>query len=230
MSIAVSVFDEGDSTTDATSFATNSVTPVAGNLYHLVIGATQAASASIADPTVTGCSLTWTKIVSDPATGGGRKLWFYRAMGSPTTGALTISFGATSVDIFWCLLECSGVDTSGSGGSRAIVQSALSSISGSSGTSQQVDLATSTPVDSLDRCIFACLHLANENSTPRTNWTELSDRKHATLNANMEVQWRSDAFEATGSATWTTSQTRRAIMAELRAAPTTQVFVDVVPI
>jgi hypothetical protein len=60
-------------------------------------------------------------------------------------------------------------------------------------------------VDSNSRGFSHFVHQANEATTFRTNWSELSDDTGLSPAAAAESQWRSDAFETTASATWTTS-------------------------
>jgi hypothetical protein len=60
---------------------------------------------------------------------------------APTSGALTISFGTNQDGVAWEVAEFDGVDTSGTNGSGAIVQSVTAG-SAAAGTSISVTLAT----------------------------------------------------------------------------------------
>ena len=121
----------GASDTNATSYVTASITPTANRLVLLSIE--MALPADSADPpppsSITGCGLTWVLVNSRYHWPSGAN-WFnqalvYRALGaSPTTGAITMDWGATTLDTCaWSVVEFSNIDTSGSNGSGAIVQS-----------------------------------------------------------------------------------------------------------
>jgi len=77
------------------------------------------------DPTLSGCGLTWVAIgtveedVSVPSMRGGT---LFRGLGTPSTGALTITFGVTHESCAWSVAEATGIDTSGTNGSGAVVQ------------------------------------------------------------------------------------------------------------
>jgi hypothetical protein len=99
-----------------------SITPSTQNLVLLTVASRLAASIP-AQPTVTGNSLTWVAIVSNAYTSK-RRMTVFRAMGTPTSGAGTISFGAeVETDVTWNIDQLSGIDTTGGNGAGAIVQS-----------------------------------------------------------------------------------------------------------
>lgn len=109
-----------------TSLNTDSVSPNPWRLEILWV-TTRTASGDPNHATATGCNLTWVEVLSVnyDATGSQKRLTALRAMGSaPSSGVIAIDFaGQTQSDVLWFLDELSGVDTSGSNGAGAVVQS-----------------------------------------------------------------------------------------------------------
>lgn len=110
---------QGTSTTDATSFVTPSITPAANKLITVMAYVTGATPVAV--PAVSGCGLTWDSVAN--TTAGPRNLFLFRALGTPTAGALTFTGSATWTSIHWQVVEWTDADTSGTNGAGAIVQS-----------------------------------------------------------------------------------------------------------
>src|SRR5207302_6943185 len=106
--------------------------------------------------------------------------------------------------------HASNVDLSG-GVAAAFVQSPTGS-----GTAASGSIAVASPGNSANRPVSGWFHAQNEVTSPRTNWAEVDDGNHNMPNAAMESQWRSDAFETTASASWSTSSAWLGIAAELK--------------
>lgn len=164
-------------------------------------------------PTVSGNNLTWVQIGSTLAVGSGRGLSLFAADASGSAaGVTTISFNAnTQLGCMASFFHAAGVDLSG-GVAAAFVQSPSNSGTGTSGT---VTLAPASHNN--NRPIAAFLHLANEATVERANWTEADDLSGSGPIRGMNSQWRSDTFETTASASWATSSSWGGIAAELRA-------------
>lgn len=114
---------------NATSFATASWTPSANTLYLASVTTRTGITANPNIPTASGNGLTWVQIATilyDDSSSSRRRVTLFRAMGaSPTTGALTFDEGGqTQTDGGWIIDEVTGMDTTGTNGSGAIVQSA----------------------------------------------------------------------------------------------------------
>lgn len=124
MAISASSIIASSSSTDATSYNTESVSPTANRLYLLGI-INFGNSPDATEPTVTGASMTWTKVVTLQRANTTARVTIFRSLSaSPGTGALTIDFGGvTQANCGWHLSEFTGIDTSGTNGSGAIVQS-----------------------------------------------------------------------------------------------------------
>ena len=76
----------GSSATDATSYATASITPTANKLVLLAVFNRVAAGTANA-PTATGCGLTWVQVATSLGTTALRRLTLFRALGSaPSAG------------------------------------------------------------------------------------------------------------------------------------------------
>lgn len=116
----------GNDTGSLSSSVTASVSPVANKLLLLTVDIRNGASTNPTAPTVTGNGLTWVPIGAcnyDSTSSSRRTVRLYRAMGaSPTTGAITITYGETETDASWVLDQVDGVLTTGSNGADAIVQ------------------------------------------------------------------------------------------------------------
>ena len=102
------------------SWTTASITPSPNKLVLLAVGTFGSA---MTVTSVTGNGLTWVKVGEVTNSG---TITLFRAMGpAPTAGAVTIT--ATANRAAWSVVEYGGVDTSGTNGSGAIVQSATGS-------------------------------------------------------------------------------------------------------
>lgn len=177
------------STTDAASFVTTSITPTANALVILdVVSSITGAQ----PPTVTGCGLTWVEEASVQIDGGFRRLTRFRAMGTPTAGALTIDFdGVTQASCLWSVSQFTGpeIDTSGTNGSGACRQSISSTGTAVATLTSTLDLEVATNVH------FAAVMLdINSAVTVDADFTEHGDDGR---NANtIRIQTASAAGQA----------------------------------
>lgn len=127
--IAENPLTSGNNAVGGASAATASVTPGSNTLVLLTIS--NGSTSSNADPTsVTSTGYTWVKVDSSGSylNGTGSATWnttVWRTMAaSSTAGAVTMNFSPNSDHITWSMVEFSNVDTSGTNGSGAVVQSA----------------------------------------------------------------------------------------------------------
>ena len=115
---------------NVTQTSTASISPAANQPVLLYVVAHPSGGPSY-PTTVSGNGLTWVAIESDNYdVNSGEVHIVYRAAGaSPSSGAITIDFGAgnTQLDINWTVIQLSGADTSGTNGSGAVVRSAKAS-------------------------------------------------------------------------------------------------------
>jgi hypothetical protein len=129
MAVAASNITSGRDTDGNSTATTASVTPVANRLYLLTVTSRTNITTDPNIPTVTGNSLTWVSInsvVYDTTGASRRRVTLFRALGaSPSSGTISVDFGGQNqTHVSWVLDECTGMDTSGTDGSGAIVQSA----------------------------------------------------------------------------------------------------------
>lgn len=128
-----------------TSADTASVSPSPNKLQLLSISVRNGSNITPTISSVTGCGLTWEledSIAFDTSASSLRKLFVYRALDtSPSTGVITITTGETNTDVTWVLDEFTGMDTSGTNGSGAMVQSVTNKDEAGSASSLTVTLA-----------------------------------------------------------------------------------------
>lgn len=200
--------------TDATSFTTTaSITPSANALVLCYIDSTEGVAPSTT-PTVSGNGLTWV-LVNNRIQGGGHDFVF-RAMGaSPSSGQVTVDFGATTKTSCTVIVDqFTGVDTSGTNGSGAVVQSAVNSAA--TGTSLTVTLAAFG--DSTNNVAYGGhAHAANEAVNVGTGFTELGEATGASPNRGTQTEWKIGE-DTSVDASWTSSAANLGIALEIKAA------------
>jgi len=129
MAVTHTHLTEGTDESNGTSYATASISPSTDKLLILDVASSSASASANSSPTVSGCGVTWVSINTTAGTGNDGPAWarqtMFRAMGTPTTGVLTVDFGSdTQEAVQWSLCEKGNVDTGGTNGSAAVVQSA----------------------------------------------------------------------------------------------------------
>lgn len=215
MTVSLTTVEASGSTTDASSYLTGTLTPLPNCVLLIFIEAHRGGSTAVATPTLGGGGLTYTSQATNAyrTTGTIRgKQFCYRAkLGtSPGSFKITIDFGATHQNCHWFIYCVKNTPLTGANAADAILQQPVATGTGTTGT---VTLAAAGA--SANRPISFFTHFVNEVTTPRTNWTELSDQRHASPAAASEVQWRSGAFETTSTATWSKSSDWGGISLEL---------------
>jgi hypothetical protein len=198
---------------DRTSYTTASISPAANSLLLLFVTDSIAVSSTAPESVPTGLSLTWERIGTRAwgATPASQRsgAWIAQCGASPGSGTVTLTendrgSGTTSVGTAWAIIQITGhhvaqpvrqVQYPGTG--------TTTNQSGPSGTSHTITMLDAA--DGSSRAFSYFAHAANEATTFRTNWSELSDDAGGTVNLGSESQWRSDEFEATASASWSTS-------------------------
>lgn len=139
MTLAVAHLVSFHSATSSTTAVTTSFTPTANRL--VIAGVFSAdGDGSAPTPTASGNSLTWVEIGTQAYFGTTARVTLFRALGaSPTAGAFTATYGDTQ-DLGRTIIiaEVYSVDTGGTNGSAAVVQS---DINAGSGTAMSAALA-----------------------------------------------------------------------------------------
>lgn len=190
MAITKTNLTSGVNTTDATSFQTANITPTANRLVLLAVLST-IASTTPNEPTASGNGLTYVKVATvtfHTIASPWSRLTLFRAMGaSPTTGRITMDFGGqTQGSCNWSVTEFDGINTTGTNGSGAIVQSATNYADASAGA-LTVALASFGHVDNATFAAFASG--LNGSFTPNGSLSEIHDVATSSPAATLETCW-----------------------------------------
>lgn len=222
MAIAVTHQATSGTGTDATSFSSASFTPAANVLLVACYTVDNDAPAQPVTPTLSGHG-TWTAITTlywRTAGGSVRRKLFVFALNtgeSPGASAVTFDHGAeTETGAEWSIYEVTGTDVVNTGVAAQFVQIVPSAADITTGTSLSITLADASNANNRPFALF--VHAgAVENTGPRTNWTEIGDGGHPNPTTNLETQWRSNTFETTASASWTTDSSNAGLAFEIKA-------------
>ena len=125
MAVEYTKLTEGINTDGGSNYNTASITPSANKIVIAYCG--HGDDSTPAQPTISGCNLTWTVVKGLGFTTGnddGRITTWRGISASPTTGAITFTGVASRDGVLWCVYELDGVDTS-----DPIVQTASSASS-----------------------------------------------------------------------------------------------------
>lgn len=195
----------------ASIIVTASVSPTADALIVITIGE----SVNQTRPTVTGNGITYT-FVGGIETGLRRHHVFRGLAASPTTGVITLDYGAGQPNaLAWTVDEITGVNTGGTNGSAAIRQVTTNSGSGVTGS------VTLAAFDNAANGTFGAFHSdVLTTSTPGTGFTELSDVNVDDPPHTLAVNWRNDNDTVVDN-TWALTGAWRALAFEIVAAGTT---------
>lgn len=136
--------------------------------------------------------MTWAQVATRAATAAGDKprITLFRALASaPGSGALTVDFGGTTqLHCAWSVVEFDGVDTTGTNGAGAIVQSL--GADGSS-TSAIVTLAAFAAVENATYGAVASRQGAT-GLTAGTGFTLIHDERATGESLHVGTEWRAD--------------------------------------
>jgi len=143
MAITANFLTTGSSTLNEATYTTASIAPTANRLVLVDVTVSQT-GATPTSPTLSGNSLTFVSVASvlwDTVATPRSRLVKFRAMGAaPTPGEIVIAFGGVSQSgCAWSVTEYAGVNTGGSNGSAAVIQS--NTFAGDATTTASVSLA-----------------------------------------------------------------------------------------
>jgi hypothetical protein len=211
---------------DQLTYSTAAFTPAANALVLFSVAATRGGSAG-PPPQPTINHGTWVLVRSidyDVAGATQSSIFVFRSMSaSPEFAQRQIDFGAITISsCAWSVVEFDGVDTSGSDGSGAIVQS----VDTGAGLTDVVASVTLAALGSASNAAYgAFAHQANEATNPETSpaYTEIHDVAGASPALGFETEWVIN--DTTPSATWTTSAACGGIGIEVKAATAPPEFV-----
>lgn len=188
MAVSVTALTTGKDTTLTSTKTTASVTLTANQPALLAVHIYHTSPLpTVTSVTATGAIWELVKSVNSGTTGTLIRLELWRTMTSANqTGAVTINLSAVTT-AGWALSKCSGVLTTGTNGSGAIVQSATNgNITGDTVT---VTLAAFASVS--NGTYGANGHVSTAAVSPGSGFTELSEVNGTTF-GTLETQWRAD--------------------------------------
>jgi hypothetical protein len=197
---------------DRTSYTTASISPAANSLLLLFVTDSFSLASTAPEAVPTGLSLTWQRIGSRAwgATPASQRsgAWIAQCGASPGSGTITLTendmgSGTTSIGTAWAIIEITGHHVTQPVRQVQYPGTTTTNQSGPAATSHTITMLDAADGSSRAFAYFA--HAANEATTFRANWSELSDDAGSAVTLGSESQWRSDEFEATASASWATS-------------------------
>lgn len=186
VSLSPTVLTSGVNTAGTpTSQATASISPASNAVIYAAIAN---AATSAATPTASGNGLTWVA-VNNQLIGTARNLTVFRAMGSPSAGAVTFDFAAQAQNsTAWVVVQFAGADTSGTNGSGATVQS-VKSVLGATNTTMTNTLAALGSAANAHLAFTLTRASGHTAVNPDADFVELAD-VNTTLDALcLEAQW-----------------------------------------
>ncbi len=209
--------------TDANSYTTASITPSSNNLV-LAWVVNYMGGQEGPTPTLSGNGLTWVLVDARRGSTINYKLSLFRAMGaSPSLGAVTIDFGGnTQAMSAWSIMEFDNIDTSGTNGSGAIVQSVDAVTSGA--TSLTVTLASFSDVlNATAGGFLRATIFPLEGITQGSGFTEVFDTSGTSglSPTDIQTEWRDDNDTSVDITGWSTSKLAIGIAVEIKNATQT---------
>jgi hypothetical protein len=207
------------STTAVSSVATASITLTTNRLGLLTVVNRTASAATPNAPTCSGWAEVATIAYDNTGTSRERVTLLRRLSGSDSTGTHTIDFAAQSQEnIRWSIDETDAtVDTGGSNGASAVVQSVTNSAA--TATSLTVTLAA---FGSASNATFGCFGLSADGVvgtpviTEGTGFTQLTEI--AAVDASLFTQYRNDNDTTVDCSSTLTHVTLGGIAIEIKAA------------
>lgn len=200
MAIVATQLTSGADSTNGTVYTTASVSPSGGRLQVLAVYITRSAGIPSTGTTVTGCGLTWAQIttVSNNTGSDSSRLMLFRAMGSPSAGALTITAPEGQLRAGWSLTEFENVETSGSDGADAVIQSANDQNGGATLTGATITLSA---FGNAANAAFGAIGVTASGAvTEGSGFTELSENTVETV-SQLQAEWK-DAQDTTVDWSW----------------------------
>src|SRR5712691_7669834 len=211
----------GAAGSNITSATTNSIAPGANRLILAWI-VNHDNNTPIVPTSVSGNGLTWTSVTGDSWNFSGGKthdqMTLYRAMGaSPTPGSVTIFYSQAQQSISWSIVEFSGVDTSGTGGSGAVKQitAGTDNAAGPSGLTLTLNFATGSGNATAGG--FGNTNALAASISPGAGYTAFSEVYVSATQSDLRAEWRPDGNQVI-DATQSGSFPMGGIAVEIRAA------------
>lgn len=175
MAIAATHIETTADAVGGTSKTTSSQSPTTNSLQLFLVG-NQVTSGTVGIPTLSGNSLTWVQVATQISSDNLRRATLFRALGTASTGVVTMDYaGVNQLRTGWSWSQYSGIDTSGTNGSNAIVQSTTGQVTnGAPATGITLTLAA---FSNINNAAYGALRYGNSSATdnvlPGTGFTQL---------------------------------------------------------
>jgi hypothetical protein len=198
----------------ATDQVTSSFARSANRLYVMLTHNTTSSPAAPNPTAVDAGGLTWVAIDGVLYDSSNRRIKAFRAMKSTglSTEATTISYSAAPTGFMYDIYEIDGVDTGGTDGSGAVVESKVDT--GSNVTTATITLADMTNVSA----VFAAFGIfVADTPTEGSGYTLNTVVGHGTPTARMHSEYKLSA-DASAELTWTNASDWGAVFLGLKAA------------
>ena len=165
---------------------------------------------------LSGNGLTWVEVDHQDDTPDLHTIWFFRALGTASSGTVSITqTGGSSIKgANWTFEDWAGIDTSGSNGSGAVVQSAKQL--SSSANPQVITCTLSALGDAVNNAVYMA-QSSGSSSTPGGSYTELVDQ--AGTDYFMQSEWLLPGTTTPSATAATNFQPQVGIAIEIKAAP-----------
>jgi hypothetical protein len=201
--------DQIASNTDATSYASNSVTPTANVPLYVAVLNVKASSPDT--PTLSGCGITWSQTKTQTIITTRRLTVFEGVSASPSAGALTADFGgATQLGCAIVVISCPGAPKSGG----QTIQSTSSAI-GVTATTMTNSLAAFTSPKNVHLAFVGNRRQNVDNEIfPDADFTEIANVA-ATDGLVLEAQWARNQVDCTS--TWTSADVAGTVSIEVKS-------------
>ncbi len=217
---ATDLAEGGASSANIKTATTQSIAPGANQLILAWIVNTNNQTPDV--PTLSGNGLTWV-LTSTAVWNAGKptfldRITLFRAMGaSPTPGTVTITFSSGQESIAWSIVEFSGVDTSGTNGSGAVVQTATGTDDAAGPSGLTITLPSAIGSGNATAGGFGNAGALAASISPGTGYTAFSEVYLSGPQSDLRAEWRPDG-NATVNATQSGSFPMGGIAIEIRAA------------
>lgn len=207
MPITTATLTSSGTTTDASSFATASVSPTANQVVLVAISNTKTSGVAVPS-TVTGNGITYAKGAELVVGSRAISIW-WGVSSSPSAGAITFDFAAqTQTTCFWDVEQLTGASTS-----NPIVQSRTGS---GTNTTASLTSALATFADAVNNMGFYVVnHAATEATTFATSWNEIQDLSLSSPAVAQETAYISGGSALNPQPSWTTSSAYGIVAVEI---------------
>jgi uncharacterized protein YjdB len=212
--IAQTLLTSGNNAANQKIYTTASIAPAPNAL--ITVAVLMRRSSGAVTPTVTGGGMTaWDLVGSadfDTQSSPTKRVMIFRALSAtPGTGAITIKFASSASNVQWIVSQWDGVETGGTNGSGAIVQTGTARSDGATSlTDPLAAFASSNDV------AYGVAGVAKNGPTvtPANGFTEIAEVSSGE-NSALEAEWA--ANQQTVGASWGTSTKAGMLAVEIKA-------------